>query len=137
MFVKGPPHVCTICAGTDHVKSECVKLFLPNMFVLPEISKHWSDLLSQVCQKITGTITQCVVTFDILYQVMSFADECKMTNEDTEQRETILAFLEKEFRKIYPHCRVYPTGSFKNGFGFRQSDLDICVQLETNVGFEL
>ncbi|CAM4967769.1 unnamed protein product [Rotaria socialis] len=109
---KGPPRVCTICSKTDHVKSDCIKLSLPNTVVLPKISKRWADALSQLCRKIT--------------------DECKMTNQDIEQRETILTCLETEFRKIYPNCRLHPAGSYKNGFGFRQSDLDVCVQLETN-----
>ncbi|CAF2098688.1 unnamed protein product [Rotaria magnacalcarata] len=129
---KGPPRVCTICSKTDHVKSDCIKLSLPNMVILPEISKHWADGLSQLCRKITGTVTRWIVRFDCLYQLRSYLDECKMTNQDIEQRETILTCLETEFRKIYPNCRLHPAGSFKNGFGFRQSDLDVCVQLETN-----
>ncbi|CAF3748553.1 unnamed protein product [Rotaria socialis] len=129
---KGPPRVCTICSKTDHVKSDCIKLSLPNTVVLPKISKRWADALSQLCRKITGTVTRWIVRFDCLYQLRSFLDECKMTNQDIEQRETILTCLETEFRKIYPNCRLHPAGSYKNGFGFRQSDLDVCVQLETN-----
>ncbi|CAF3709399.1 unnamed protein product [Rotaria socialis] len=109
---KGPPLVCTVCYKSNHIKSECLKSSLPNMMGLHEIDRKWFDLLSNVCQKIT--------------------EECKPTNEDIRKREAILKYLEVEFRKKYPNCHVSAYGSFYNGFGFRQSDLDICVLLDLN-----
>ncbi|CAF3731727.1 unnamed protein product [Rotaria sordida] len=60
-------------------------------------------------------------------------EECKPTKEGIEERETILNYLEMEFRKTYPNSRLCAYGSFYNGFGLQHSDLDICVLLELNV----
>ncbi|CAF1579183.1 unnamed protein product [Rotaria magnacalcarata] len=109
---KGPPLVCTVCYKSNHIKSECLKSSLPNMMSLHEIDRKWFDLLSYICQKIT--------------------EESKSNNEDIRKREAILKYLEIEFRKKYPNCHVSAYGSFYNGFGFRQSDLDICVLLDLN-----
>ncbi|CAF4892430.1 unnamed protein product [Rotaria sp. Silwood1] len=131
-FVKGPPRVCTVCAKTDHEKPACPKLSLPSIITLQDISKHWFDVLSRLCRKITGMITRQIVKVGLLYQLRLFVDESQMANEDVEQREKILTCLEKEFQKLYPGCRVHSTGSFKNGFGFQHSDLDVCIELEMN-----
>ncbi|CAF5077017.1 unnamed protein product [Rotaria sp. Silwood1] len=77
-------------------------------------------------------ITRQIVKVGLLYQLRLFVDESQMANEDVEQREKILTCLEKEFQKLYPGCRVHSTGSFKNGFGFQHSDLDVCIELEMN-----
>jgi DNA polymerase sigma len=46
---------------------------------------------------------------------------------DIENRGKILLQLEKQFQKDYPDCNLHAFGSFYNGFGFRQSDLDVCL----------
>lgn len=62
-------------------------------------------------------------------------DQCKANKEDIEKREMILKYLQIIFEKSYPACCVYGYGSSHNGFGLRQSDLDICVLLKDNVCF--
>lgn len=56
---------------------------------------------------------------------------------DIENRENILKQLQKLFERDYPDCNLHAFGSFYNGFGFRQSDLDVCIvfkdQREENV----
>ena len=47
--------------------------------------------------------------------------------QDIENRQQILNQLEKQFQKDYPDCNLYAFGSFYNGFGFSQSDLDVCL----------
>jgi DNA polymerase sigma len=64
-------------------------------------------------------------------------ERCKPTHIDIENREKILKQLQKQFEKDYPDCNLHAFGSFYNGFGFRQSDLDVCIvfkdQREENV----
>ena len=64
-------------------------------------------------------------------------ERSKPTHIDIENREKILKQLQKQFEKDYPDCNLHAFGSFYNGFGFRQSDLDVCIvfkdQREENV----
>ena len=66
-----------------------------------------------------------------------FKERCKPTEIDIENREKILEQLQKQFERDYPDCNLHAFGSFYNGFGFRQSDLDVCIvfkdQREGNV----
>ena len=68
-------------------------------------------------------------------------ERSKPTANDIENREQILLQLQKQFEKDYPDCSLHAFGSFYNGFGFRQSDLDVCLvckdQNEENVRTEL
>ncbi len=54
-------------------------------------------------------------------------DRSKPKAIDIENREQILNQLEKQVRKDYPDCNLHAFGSFYNGFGFQQSDLDVCI----------
>lgn len=64
-------------------------------------------------------------------------DRSKPRPIDIENRKNILNQLQKQFEKDYPDCSLHAFGSFYNGFGFRQSDLDVCMvfkdQREANV----
>ncbi|CAF1521748.1 unnamed protein product [Adineta ricciae] len=109
---QGAPPVCTICHESDHTKSDCPELILPEMVNCPANSREWLDTLSRICQQVTG--------------------QCKPTKQDAKNRQDILNYLQTEFRKSYPSCSVHAYGSSLNGFGLRQSDLDICVLLTDN-----
>jgi len=54
-------------------------------------------------------------------------DRCKPEQIDIDNRGQILKQLENQFRKDYPECSLHAFGSFYNGFGFQQSDLDVCI----------
>ncbi|CAM4982609.1 unnamed protein product [Rotaria socialis] len=108
----GPPKVCIECFQSNHVKSQCPLLCLPGMIDLPEIDKKWANALSLLCQQIS--------------------EQGKLTRESIKTHENIINYLEIEFRKMYPSCRMQGYGSFYNGFDFHQSDLDVCVLLELN-----
>lgn len=45
---------------------------------------------------------------------------------DIRIREEILSLLKNQFQKDCPDCHLNAFGSFYNGFGFRNSDLDVC-----------
>ena len=51
---KGAPSVCTICLESDHTKSNCPELILPEMVNCPANSRQWLDTLSRICQQVTG-----------------------------------------------------------------------------------
>ncbi|UJR23877.1 hypothetical protein I4U23_026849 [Adineta vaga] len=104
---QGAPFVCTTCNGVGHLKSECPDLIVPNMIDLPEPTPEWVNILSHLCHQVT--------------------ERCKPSSMDIENRERILKQLQKQFEKDYPDCNLHAFGSFYNGFGFRQSDLDVCI----------
>ena len=95
------------------------------MIDLPEINAKWIEILSSLCRQITGKIPFECFTNKIFYKIN--LDRCKPTNIDIETREQILIQLEKQFKKDYPDCNLHAFGSFYNGFGFHQSDLDVCI----------
>ncbi|CAF1121495.1 unnamed protein product [Rotaria sp. Silwood1] len=104
---QGAPYVCTTCNSVGHLKEECPELIIPNMIDLPAISEQWIDILSKLCRQITN--------------------RCKPRKNDVENRREILHQLEKQFQKDYPDCNLHAFGSYYNGFGFHQSDLDVCI----------
>ncbi|CAF1357778.1 unnamed protein product [Rotaria sp. Silwood1] len=69
---------------------------------------------------------------DKIETLCTFLEKYKPTKECIEKRETILNYLETEFRKKYPNCSVRAYGSFYNGFGFQLSDLDLNDNQSTN-----
>jgi len=54
IFVKGAPSVCIICHKSDHVKSDCPELSVPNIIDLPIISQEWFNIISRICRQISG-----------------------------------------------------------------------------------
>lgn len=69
----------------------------------------------------------------IKLQSYTYTDQHKPRKQDIEIRQEILKYLQNEFGKCYPSCRVHLYGSSHNGFGLRQSDLDVCIELKDNV----
>ncbi|CAF1401341.1 unnamed protein product [Adineta steineri] len=125
---KGAPPVCLVCYKSTHVKSNCPELSLPKLIDLPSVSKNWINIISNICERVMGI---CVYIHFILFLIVfMFPDQCKLSKEDIEKRDEILNYLQKAFEKCYPLCSVRGSGSAYNGFGFRQSDLDVCVLLK-------
>ncbi|KAJ7396120.1 hypothetical protein BTVI_148281 [Pitangus sulphuratus] len=68
---------------------------------------------------------------DLEISVSVTEDELSPPLSEQQNREQILASLERFIRKEYnDKARLCLFGSSKNGFGFRDSDLDICMTLE-------
>jgi len=76
---------------------------------------HFADIL----------LVREIFTKNIFYEIN--LDRCKPTNVDIENRQQILKELEKQFKEDYSDCNLHAFGSFYNGFGFRKSDLDVCI----------
>ncbi|MEQ2234500.1 hypothetical protein ILYODFUR_032408 [Ilyodon furcidens] len=112
-FTKGKSHtvVCSLCKRDGHLKKDCPEDFKKvELDPLPSLTPDFLRVLNRVCE-------QCYSDF---------------APDDLENgvRELILQDLESFVRRQFAGARLQLFGSSKNGFGFRQSDLDICMVLE-------
>ncbi|KAJ8274510.1 hypothetical protein COCON_G00091350 [Conger conger] len=109
---KPPTVVCSICKRDGHLKDECPEDFKKiELKPLPPMSEHFRQILDGLCR-------------------LCYNELCPLPVEQ-QKREQILVSLERFIRKEYNEkARLCLFGSSKNGFGFRDSDLDICMTLE-------
>ncbi|NXN94212.1 TUT7 uridylyltransferase, partial [Rhinopomastus cyanomelas] len=112
-FTKGksPTVVCSLCKREGHLKNDCPEDFKKiKLEPLPALTPKFSVILDQVC-------VQCYNDFapDII---------------DDQAREDIRQNLENFIRQYFPGTKLDLFGSSKNGFGFKQSDLDICMTMD-------
>uniref|UniRef100_A0A667ZYY1 Terminal uridylyl transferase 7 n=1 Tax=Myripristis murdjan TaxID=586833 RepID=A0A667ZYY1_9TELE len=112
-FTRGKSHmvVCSLCKRDGHLKKDCPEDFKKvKLDPLPPMTTKFVSILNQVCE-------QCYKDFA--------PDKLEVG-----VREHILQDLEDFVRRQFAGARLQLFGSSKNGFGFRQSDLDICMVLE-------
>ncbi|XP_053276091.1 terminal uridylyltransferase 7 [Pleuronectes platessa] len=112
-FTRGKPHmvVCSLCKRDGHLKKDCPEDFKKvQLEPLPPITSDFLGRLDKVCE-------QCYTDFA--------PDELEVG-----VREHILQDVENFVRRQFAGARLQLFGSSKNGYGFRQSDLDICMVLE-------
>ncbi|XP_067424618.1 terminal uridylyltransferase 7 isoform X2 [Emydura macquarii macquarii] len=112
-FTKGksPTVVCSLCKREGHLKRDCPEDFKKiELDPLPALTPKFSNILDQVC-------IQC------------YKDFAPNIIED-QAREHIRQNLESFIRQEFPGTRLNLFGSSKNGFGFKQSDLDICMTID-------
>ncbi|KAJ8357285.1 hypothetical protein SKAU_G00200790 [Synaphobranchus kaupii] len=109
---KPPTVVCSICKRDGHLKDECPEDFKKiELKPLPPMTDHFRQILDGLCRLCYNELSPLPV--------------------EQQKREQILASLERFIRKEYnDKARLCLFGSSKNGFGFRDSDLDICMTLE-------
>ncbi|NXW92115.1 TUT7 uridylyltransferase, partial [Alopecoenas beccarii] len=112
-FTKGksPTVVCSLCKREGHLKRDCPEDFKKiELDPLPELTPKFSVILDQVC-------VQC------------YHDFAPNIVED-QAREYIRQNLENFIRQDFPGTKLNLFGSSKNGFGFKESDLDICMTMD-------
>ncbi|NXN10460.1 TUT7 uridylyltransferase, partial [Indicator maculatus] len=112
-FTKGksPTVVCSLCKREGHLKRDCPEDFKKiELDPLPVLTPKFSVILDQVC-------VQC------------YHDFAPNIVED-QAREDIRQNLENFIRQDFPGTKLDLFGSSKNGFGFKQSDLDICMTID-------
>ncbi|XP_054644990.1 terminal uridylyltransferase 4 [Dunckerocampus dactyliophorus] len=109
---KPPNVVCSICKRDGHLKDECPEDFKKiELTTLPPMNDRFREILDGLCKL-------CHY-------------ELAPTHAEQQKREQILASLERFIRKEYnDKAQLCLFGSSKNGFGFHDSDLDICMTLE-------
>ncbi|XP_047554898.1 terminal uridylyltransferase 7 isoform X1 [Lutra lutra] len=121
-FTKGksPMVVCSLCKREGHLKKDCPEDFKRiQLEPLPPLTPKFSNILDQVC-------IQCYKDFS-------------PTILEDQAREHIRQNLESFIRQEFPGTKLSLFGSSKNGFGFKQSDLDVCMTingLETAEGLD-
>ncbi|XP_075405895.1 terminal uridylyltransferase 7 isoform X1 [Tenrec ecaudatus] len=122
IFTKGksPTVVCSLCKREGHRKKDCPEDFKRiQLEPLPPLTPKFSSILDQVC-------IQCYKDFS-------------PTILEDQAREHIRQNLESFIRQEFPGTKLSLFGSSKNGFGFKQSDLDVCMTingLETAEGLD-
>ncbi|EHH14789.1 hypothetical protein EGK_00767 [Macaca mulatta] len=116
---KPPTIVCSICKKDGHSKNDCPEDFRKiDLKPLPPMTNRFREILDLVCKR-------CF-------------DELSPPCSEQHNREQILIGLEKFIQKEYDEkARLCLFGSSKNGFGFRDSDLDICMTLEGHENAEV
>ncbi|NWV08061.1 TUT7 uridylyltransferase, partial [Ptilonorhynchus violaceus] len=108
---KSPTVVCSLCKREGHLKSDCPEDFKKiELDPLPPLTPKFSVILDQVC-------VQC------------YHDFAPNIVED-QAREHIRRNLEIFIKQEFPGTKLDLFGSSKNGFGFKQSDLDICMTID-------
>uniref|UniRef100_A0AC11D030 Terminal uridylyl transferase 7 n=1 Tax=Ovis aries TaxID=9940 RepID=A0AC11D030_SHEEP len=121
-FTKGksPTVVCSLCKREGHLKKDCPEDFKRiQLEPLPPLTPKFSNILDQVC-------IQCYKDFS-------------PTVAEDQAREHIRQNLENFIKQEFPGTKLSLFGSSKNGFGFKQSDLDVCMTingLETAEGLD-
>ncbi|KAI1239907.1 hypothetical protein IHE44_0011345 [Lamprotornis superbus] len=112
-FTKGksPTVVCSLCKREGHLKNDCPEDFKKiELDPLPPLPPKFSVILDQVC-------VQCY--YDFAPNIV-----------EDHAREHIRQSLEIFIRQDFPGTKLDLFGSSKNGFGFKQSDLDICMTID-------
>lgn len=109
---KPPTVVCSICKRDGHLKDDCPEDFKKiELNPLPPMTERFREILDGLCM--------------LCYRELS------PSLGEQQKREQILVSLEHFIRKEYnDKAQLCLFGSSKNGFGFRDSDLDICMTLE-------
>ncbi|NWQ92590.1 TUT7 uridylyltransferase, partial [Burhinus bistriatus] len=108
---KSPTVVCSLCKREGHLKRDCPEDFKKiELDPLPALTPKFSVILDQVC-------VQCY--YDFAPNIV-----------EDQAREHIRENLENFIRQDFPGTKLNLFGSSKNGFGFKQSDLDICMTLD-------
>ncbi|CAI9591881.1 unnamed protein product [Staurois parvus] len=108
---KRPTVVCNLCKKEGHLKKDCPEDFKKiELEPLPTLTSKFCQILDQVCM-------QCYTDFS-------------PSALEGKAREHIRQDLEDFIRREFQGARLNLFGSSKNGFGFIESDLDICLTFD-------
>ncbi|BET00904.1 Hypothetical protein NTJ_13719 [Nesidiocoris tenuis] len=111
------PQCCSICQKNGHSQDNCPDLMLEQIVKIPNLDKELIDTISQICLNV---------------YLMS-----RPSKEDVARRDQVVEDLEEFITDIFPEACLTLFGSSRNGFGLKNSDLDICLtfsNLPTNAG---
>ncbi|KAM5191607.1 terminal uridylyltransferase 7 [Mantella aurantiaca] len=112
-FTRGklPTVVCNLCKKDGHLKKDCPEDFKKiELKPLPPLTANFCQILDHVC-------IQCYTDFS-------------PSPLEGKAREHIRQDLEDFIRREFYGARLNLFGSSKNGFGFIESDLDICLTFD-------
>lgn len=67
-------------------------------------------------------------TFD--NQLVKFLNAVQLTDEEIEAKyDSVCTQLDQIFQLLFPNCKTYKFGSTQIGLGFKECDLDICMDI--------
>ncbi|XP_075218746.1 terminal uridylyltransferase 4-like isoform X2 [Lycorma delicatula] len=102
------PLTCTRCRKEGHISVDCPCDKLPPLDPLPPIDNFTLDVLNRLCHKIYDTY--------------------RPTEAEIQQKYAIVKNIENHLvRSCEVGVKLTLFGSSVNGFGFKRSDLDICL----------
>ncbi|WAR24855.1 TUT7-like protein [Mya arenaria] len=104
---RGPSVFCAICEKEGHLKSVCPEDQLPPIIKLSPPTKAHLELLSAVIKQVPR--------------------DFQLSPSEIQERDAIRRNLEYHIKQTFQEAELKLFGSSMNGFGFHQSDLDICV----------
>ncbi|XP_020897481.1 terminal uridylyltransferase 7 isoform X2 [Exaiptasia diaphana] len=107
---KRPEVQCQCCKKDGHITAKCPDLKKPVLKPLPSLPTSYLDIVSRICAQTRGEV--------------AFAPQ------EVKFRESVLWNLEDYIQEVFPDARLHLFGSSMNGFGFKDSDLDICMTIE-------
>nr|XP_045624823.1 uncharacterized protein LOC123774531 [Procambarus clarkii] len=107
-----PPLICGSCQKEGHSKADCREDELPPLKRLPPMNGLFLSQLTAIFEQLTKDFEPSI--------------------EEIEDRDRIVADLEKYIRQFFRGVTLKLFGSSANGFGFQRSDLDICLTFEGN-----
>ncbi|XP_053323295.1 terminal uridylyltransferase 7 [Spea bombifrons] len=113
IFTRGklPTVVCNLCKREGHLRKDCPEDFKRiKLDPLPPLTPKFHAVLDQVCMKCYEDFSPSTLEY--------------------KAREFIRQDLEDFIKREFPGARLRLFGSSKNGFGFKQSDLDICMTID-------
>ncbi|ELU05930.1 hypothetical protein CAPTEDRAFT_221986, partial [Capitella teleta] len=108
---KGPAVFCSICQRSGHLKQNCPDENLPPPLPVPPMTTEFRIMLD-----------------NMLWMV---PNDFEPSERETFLRKTVLHEMEEYVRETFPDAQLSLFGSSVNGFGFKQSDLDICLQFKS------
>ncbi|XP_072172612.1 terminal uridylyltransferase 7-like [Diadema setosum] len=109
--------ICISCLKEGHISKDCPEDALPPLQPLPKMDPNFLELVTYFCKQI----------FDLHAP----------TRQDLRHRDNCLRELEYYIRQhSFPKANLSLFGSSGNGFGFRNSDLDICLTFQDQASAE-
>ncbi|XP_065348402.1 terminal uridylyltransferase 4-like [Cloeon dipterum] len=111
-FAQDVPVVCNICLMEGHTRNDCPDTFLPPLQDLPPMSTKFLRELDTICKQ------------EMLNWLPS--------DEEVMERQSFVKSLQEHLKQKFPFVQLELFGSSCNGFGFKQSDLDINLTFTNN-----
>uniref|UniRef100_A0A6A7FM67 Terminal uridylyltransferase 4-like isoform X1 n=1 Tax=Hirondellea gigas TaxID=1518452 RepID=A0A6A7FM67_9CRUS len=114
-FTEGDsvPIFCSSCQQEGHIREDCEDEKLPELKPLGDISAQHIALLSDI--------------------LINLREEMEPSQEEMKLRGEVVLNLQQQIRKEkYSGALLHLFGSSANGFGFANSDLDVCITFEEN-----
>ncbi|PIK49155.1 putative terminal uridylyltransferase 4 isoform X4 [Apostichopus japonicus] len=107
------PKICSNCQQEGHVSKDCDDDKLPDLVPLPKMEKWYLNAIHHLCNVV--------------------CDQFSSKRWEIEERNRIIVELEKYIQyHSSSSIKLDLFGSSVNGFGFQNSDLDICMTFKDN-----